>query len=110
MRSQVLAEDMKRDSISMKTIALLTLAFLPGTFFAALLATPFFTENLYLSNVNKMWIWVSLTLPVTATAFLFYILYRRKEERKMHRYQGRIEADRAIALHSRDEGHGLTME
>ncbi|MCJ1267883.1 hypothetical protein MMC22_007769 [Lobaria immixta] len=30
----------KRDSSSMKTIALMTIAFLPGTFFAALFATP----------------------------------------------------------------------
>jgi hypothetical protein len=34
VRSQELTEEMKKDSLSMKTIAILTMFFLPGTSFA----------------------------------------------------------------------------
>lgn len=91
IRSQELTEDMKKDSISMRTIALLTLLFLPGTSFAALLAMSFFADSSYLSHADKLWIWVLLTVPTTATAYLFYYVYRRREEQKMSQHGLKIE-------------------
>jgi len=43
---------------------------------------PFFGENMYLSSANRVWIWVLLTVPSTAGAFLFYWwLTRRRGKR-----------------------------
>lgn len=39
--------DLKMDSLSMKTVAILTMGFLPGTSYAAILAMPFFLKTLY---------------------------------------------------------------
>ena len=78
-RSQQLAEEMKKDSVSMKTIAFMTLFFLPATSFAAVLAMPFFSSNEYLSNDTAAWIWVVLTMPTTAIAYAFYHFWRKHE-------------------------------
>ncbi|KAL8671290.1 MAG: hypothetical protein Q9168_004211 [Polycauliona sp. 1 TL-2023] len=71
-RSQELAEEMKRDSLSIRTIAIMTLFFLPAASFAAILAMPFFSDAEYLSNGTAVWIWVVLTVPTTAIAYAFY--------------------------------------
>ncbi|RMJ08928.1 hypothetical protein CDV36_011464 [Fusarium kuroshium] len=69
LASHMLSRSMKRDSIAMKTIAIMTLVFLPGATFAAVFAMPFFTENKYLSSPSQVWIWVILTAICTAFAF-----------------------------------------
>ncbi|KAM6511818.1 hypothetical protein FALCPG4_016810 [Fusarium falciforme] len=73
LASHMLSRSMKRDSIAMKTIAIMTLVFLPGATFAAVFAMPFFTENKYLSSPSQVWIWVILTVICTAFAFGGYI-------------------------------------
>jgi hypothetical protein len=80
LQSRQLAEEMKKDSVSMKTIALLTVFFLPGTSFAAILAMPFFSTNRWTNDTGKIWIWIVLTVPSTVVAFLFYILWKRRED------------------------------
>ncbi|RTE78478.1 hypothetical protein BHE90_007044 [Fusarium euwallaceae] len=80
LASHMLSRSMKRDSIAMKTIAIMTLVFLPGATFAAVFAMPFFTENKYLSSPSQVWIWVILTAICTAFAFGGYIhLVKRGE-------------------------------
>ncbi|RSL60678.1 hypothetical protein CEP53_005365 [Fusarium sp. AF-6] len=80
LASHMLSRSMKRDSIAMKTIAMMTLVFLPGATFAAVFAMPFFTENKYLSSPSQVWIWVILTAVCTAFAFGGYIhLVKRGE-------------------------------
>ncbi|KAL9116047.1 MAG: hypothetical protein Q9227_000415 [Pyrenula ochraceoflavens] len=79
IRSQQLSEDMKKDSVSMKTIAILTMFFLPATSFAALLAMPFFATNKYLTNDQQVWVWVVLTVPSTGIAYAFYHFWRKRE-------------------------------
>ncbi|KAI4187903.1 MAG: hypothetical protein LQ346_005414 [Caloplaca aetnensis] len=81
-RSQELTEEMKKDSVAMKTIAIMTLFFLPATSFAAVLAMPFFSGNEYLSNVTAAWVWVILTIPTTAVAYAFYHFWRKHEAGK----------------------------
>ncbi|KAL8725462.1 MAG: hypothetical protein Q9181_006413 [Wetmoreana brouardii] len=81
-RSQELAEEMKKDSVSMKTIAIMTLFFLPATSFAAVLAMPFFSNDEYLSNNTTVWVWVVLTVPTTAVAYAFYHFWRKHEAGK----------------------------
>jgi hypothetical protein len=80
-RSQELAEDMKKDSVSMKTIAIMTLFFLPATSFAAILAMPFFTSNNYLSESTTVWVWVVFTVPTTAIAYAFYRFWSTRESK-----------------------------
>lgn len=82
VRSQQLSEDMKKDSVSMKTIAILTMFFLPATSFAALLAMPFFATNKYLTDDQQVWVWVVLTVPSTCIAYAFYHFWRKREGSK----------------------------
>ncbi|KAG9235105.1 hypothetical protein BJ875DRAFT_283104 [Amylocarpus encephaloides] len=79
-QAQKLAWEMKIDSLSMKTIAVLTMFFLPGTSFAALLAMPFFTSNTWLSQTRRFWVWVVLTVPSTSLAFLYYLYWKKRGE------------------------------
>ena len=83
LRSQQLSEAMKKDSVSMRTIAILTMFFLPATSFSALLAMPFFATNKYLTNGRQIWIWVVLTVPTTAVVYMFYHLWRTREEKRV---------------------------
>ncbi|KIX09412.1 uncharacterized protein Z518_00492 [Rhinocladiella mackenziei CBS 650.93] len=82
LQSQRLSEEMMKDSVAMKTIALLTTIFLPGTSFAAILAMPFFTDTAYLSHASRLWIWVALTVPSTAICFFFYFEWSKKESKR----------------------------
>ena len=58
-----------RDSSAMKTIAVMTMLFLPGTFFAALFSLPLLKWDA--SNVvqTKFWIYWVFTVPTTVLVF-----------------------------------------
>ncbi|KAF2250075.1 hypothetical protein BU26DRAFT_518529 [Trematosphaeria pertusa] len=77
-----LAEEMKKDSVAMKTIAVVTMFFLPGASFAALLSMPFFDDNAWLAQTSRLWVWLILTIPSTLLAFAFYMYWRKREERR----------------------------
>jgi hypothetical protein len=73
--SRTLAIESKRDSSSMKTIAAVTMAFLPGTFVSSFFAMPMFDWNKPPgSNVNThtFWIYWTVTLPLTISVFLLW--------------------------------------
>ncbi|KAL4868022.1 hypothetical protein BDV12DRAFT_109311 [Aspergillus spectabilis] len=70
--SHSLAQEMKRDSVAMRTIAVVTMFFLPGATFAALLSMPFFSNNEWLEDASRFWIWIVMTVPSTGACFLFY--------------------------------------
>lgn len=61
-----IAEETMKDSTSMKTIAALTMLFLPGTFVSAVLGMNFFNGEGNTFKVNHLW-WVYLvaTIPLT---------------------------------------------
>lgn len=82
LQTQRLSEEMMKDSVAMKTIALLTAFFLPGTSFAAILAMPFFATNRWMGNINKFWVWVTLTVPSTTLCFMFYVFWGQKESKR----------------------------
>ncbi|KAL8788932.1 MAG: hypothetical protein Q9213_001455 [Squamulea squamosa] len=67
--SRRIAFETRRDSDAMKTIAALTMVFLPGTFVATLFGMVFFTVDSSSStkfHVNSLWwIYVAVTLPLT---------------------------------------------
>ncbi|KAJ9620743.1 hypothetical protein H2204_012153 [Knufia peltigerae] len=77
--SMRLAEEMKKDSAAMKTIAILTTFFLPGTSFAAILSMPFFSQNSWMGEASRVWLWVALTIPATALAFAFYQFWKARQ-------------------------------
>ena len=56
----------------MKTIAFMTMLFLPGTFFAALFALPFFKWDEKNVAQKKFWVYWAFTLPVTALVFILW--------------------------------------
>ncbi len=63
--SRDLAEAAKRDASSMKTVAVLTMAFLPATFFAALFSMP----SMSWDDPDKLGLYFAFTLPVTLVIF-----------------------------------------
>ena len=76
-----IAFEMKRDSASMKTIALLTVVFLPGTFVSG-----FFGSNLFAvqtTNSGKeifrrtsiWWCWFIITVPLTIVTLAWYYFW-----------------------------------
>ncbi|KAF2812177.1 uncharacterized protein BDZ99DRAFT_347708, partial [Mytilinidion resinicola] len=71
--SRMIAAESKRDSTSMKTIAVVTMTFLPGTFIAAIFSMPMFQWDATSPTdvVNKrFWVYWSITIPLTLLTFL----------------------------------------
>ena len=66
-----LAAASRRDSSSMKTIAIMTMVFLPATFYAALFAVPSLQWDRGDTVVqDNFWIYWAFTLPTTAVVFV----------------------------------------
>lgn len=65
--SQRIAEETKRDSASMKTIAAVTMLFLPGTFLASCFSMPLFDWSAPSSLVISPRIWLYWVLTITLT-------------------------------------------
>lgn len=82
-QSQKMAVDMRRDSTSMKTIAILTMFFLPATSFAAILSMPFFAQDSWMGKGERAWVWVLLSVPSTVVAFVIFWFYVRKGDKEM---------------------------
>jgi Mg2+ and Co2+ transporter CorA len=72
--SRQLAEATKQDSSTMKTIAVMTMAFLPATFFAALFAVPSLQWDKPRVIGSNFWIYLAFALPSTALVFLVWLL------------------------------------
>jgi Mg2+ and Co2+ transporter CorA len=73
--SNDLAEATRRDGSSMKTIAVLTMAFLPATFFAAFFSIP----SLGWDSPDKFVIYWIVTIPVTLGSFLGWIVVTQRQ-------------------------------
>ncbi|CAF9924567.1 MAG: hypothetical protein ALECFALPRED_002785 [Alectoria fallacina] len=74
----------QKDNATMKTIALLTLIFLPGTFIAAIFGMGFFNFSMVDDNqlpkwsVSKdIWVYWAITVPVTGVTVLFWLLWEQ---------------------------------
>ena len=83
---------MQNDSYAMKTIAVLTLLFLPAAGIGTIFSMPFFKVD-FQNNANKelevarsFWIFWVVTLPITATLFVtWWWTYRRARLRRIGR-------------------------
>ncbi|KAK0648527.1 hypothetical protein B0T16DRAFT_444548 [Cercophora newfieldiana] len=72
--SRALAEATRQDSSSMKTIAVLTMAFLPATFLAALFSIP----SLGWDQPDKFVIYWACVIPITVLTFALWALLTKK--------------------------------
>jgi len=84
-----IAVDGKRDSIAMKTISILGIVYLPGTFIASLFSIDMFDwggadgkEPSSLTVSRSMWVYWAVTLPLTIATFLVWVLWSRRENQK----------------------------
>ncbi|CAG9986459.1 unnamed protein product [Clonostachys byssicola] len=68
-----LASAAKRDSSSMKTVAIMTMAFLPATFFAALFAMPLLEWDGSHMVQKGFWVYLACTIPVTLLVFALWL-------------------------------------
>ncbi|KAK6824973.1 hypothetical protein PG987_012467 [Apiospora arundinis] len=104
----------KRDIASMKTVAVLTMAFLPATFFAALFAIPSLDwkgaadggESVIQSN---FWVYWAFTLPATVLVFVIWVVLNNRtrlmvmyREKVLGLYKERVLGKK---LRGKSEGH-----
>ena len=72
-----LARSAKEDASSMKVIAIMTMAFLPSTFFAALFSIPSLQWNSSPVIQDNFWVYWAFSLPCTAVVFLLWLILTR---------------------------------
>lgn len=97
--NQNMAITTQSDSTAMKTIAVMTMFFLPATFFATLFAVPTlqWTDEQVVSN--RFWIYWAFTLPCTAFVILVYkywqklLLWARLYKEKMMNMDEKVSAE-----------------
>ena len=90
--SRDIAEAMRYDGTSMKTIAVVALVFIPSTFISTVFATTLFNFK----DTTKLW-WVYLLLCLLSTgttlgAWLYYMARWRKKEARRNANAGGVEA------------------
>jgi hypothetical protein len=67
-----IAKAVMHDSTSMKTIAIMTMAFLPATFFAALFAVPSLQWDKPSVIGSRFWVYWAVTIPTTILVFVIW--------------------------------------
>jgi Mg2+ and Co2+ transporter CorA len=104
---KVLATESKRDSSSMKTIAAVTMAFLPGTFVASFFAMPMFNWQAASTHQvvsPRVWIYWAVTIPLTTLTFVawwgWFLWKSMKETRENEKAQQTLFQDDIPAKHS----------
>ena len=86
--SQSVAVESKRDSSSMKTLAVVTMFFLPGTFVASFFAMPLFNWQSQHGQVidRRLWIYFVVTIPLTTITcsvwWAWFTMKTRREQRE----------------------------
>lgn len=84
-----IAVDGKRDSIAVKTISILGIVFLPGTFVATLFSIGMFdwggADSGTASSLTvspSMWIYWAITVPLTIVTFVIWVFWSKRENHK----------------------------
>lgn len=90
--SFILAQETKRDADAMKTLAVVTMVFLPGTAVATIFAMPFFDWNhdkgSNLVNVSgNFWIYWVTTIPLTIATLSVWRLWIYLKPSVLYRYE-----------------------
>lgn len=68
------------DSTSMKTIAVMTMGFLPATFWAALFAVPSLRWDQPTVISPRFWVYWAVTIPTTISVFLGWLLIMNRDK------------------------------
>ena len=106
--SRTIALASKHDSTSMKTLAAVTVVFLPGTFVASLFSMTMFDwqdENNHVLT-SKFWIYWAVTVPLTlATVAAWYVWINRKASRESAREREDVEHVGEMAMGGHVLGH-----
>ena len=84
--SKAIAEDTKKDSYSMKTLAVVTMCFLPATSVSSILAMPLFDWTAASSSVvhPRIWVYFLLTTLLTAVTLLSWGLWQNSVVWRAH--------------------------
>ncbi|PTB68643.1 hypothetical protein BBK36DRAFT_1138745 [Trichoderma citrinoviride] len=88
-----LAESQHRDSLSMKTLAIVTMVFLPGSFISALFSTSMFdwdsidpgAGSIAVRTMPQFGLYWAITVPLTVVTFLLYFFWLRVMKRQRDR-------------------------
>ncbi|KAK8043818.1 hypothetical protein PG994_012656, partial [Apiospora phragmitis] len=92
----------KRDSMAMKTVAVFTMIFLPGTFVATFLSMPFFDWNADTggspSSSPFQWIYWATTMPLTIALMVGWRVWWKREDRKWDEELERAKEENQRAL------------
>lgn len=67
------------DSTSMKTIAVMTMGFLPATFWAALFSVPSLHWDEPTVISTRFWVYWAFTIPTTISVFLAWLLIMNRD-------------------------------
>ncbi|KAK0648840.1 hypothetical protein B0T16DRAFT_389005 [Cercophora newfieldiana] len=71
--SMAIARSARRDSASMKVIAIMTMVFLPATFLAALFAVPSLRWDSSPVIQDNFWVYWAFAIPSTIAVFIFWL-------------------------------------
>lgn len=76
--SIAIAKSAKKDSASMRAIAIMTMVFLPGTFFAALFAVPSLQWDASPVIGSNFWVYWAFSIPSTLIVFVVWVWMSRE--------------------------------
>jgi len=76
----------------MKTLAAVTVAFLPGTFVASFFAMPLFHWDTTPVVSSRFWIYWAVAVPLTLVTLLIWVFWTRRQS-AIHREQGKQARD-----------------
>ncbi|KAI9800880.1 MAG: hypothetical protein M1825_003663 [Sarcosagium campestre] len=80
--SKAIAAASRRDSSAMKSIAVVTIVFLPGTFVSTLFSMPMFdwqNKSGKLVVSRRFYIYWAITVPLTIVTILIWVMWMRKD-------------------------------
>ncbi|KAG9726555.1 hypothetical protein KCU73_g12869, partial [Aureobasidium melanogenum] len=80
-----IARATRADSVAMKTIAIVTLTFLPATYVSAILGMNFFSYNPdthggHITYSPDLWIYFVVSIPLTVAVLTIWWVWQRREE------------------------------
>jgi hypothetical protein len=107
--SKSIALESRRDSSSMKTLAVVAIVFLPGTFIATFFAMPLFDWQASNGHVvdKRIWIYFLVAIPLTAFTcavwWVWFTLKTRREQKENEDILGHGDKKRSVDI----EGGGI---
>jgi Mg2+ and Co2+ transporter CorA len=75
-----LAKSAQQDTSSMEVIAIMTMVFLPGTFFATLFSVPSLNWNSSPVIQDNFWVYWAFVLPCTALVLILWWWFKKREQ------------------------------